>query len=72
MLVLRAVIDEKHQPRRRQALHEAIQHGLRLAVNPVQVLEDHDKRVHLALDEQQTFHSVKGALASLVRIEPHP
>ena len=56
VLVLRTVIDEQQHPRRRQALHEPIQHRLRLAVDPVKVLEDHDERLHLALARRQALH----------------
>jgi hypothetical protein len=32
-----------------QALHETIKQGLGLAIDPVQVLEDHEQRLPLAL-----------------------
>jgi hypothetical protein len=39
MLILGAVIDQEEEPGGRQALDQYIEHGLRLAVNPVQVFE---------------------------------
>jgi hypothetical protein len=47
--VLGAVIDEEQQARRGQAVDEAIEQGLGLAVDPVQVFEDHHQRLRLAL-----------------------
>ena len=51
MLVLRAVIDQQQEAGRWQALDQGLQKGLRLGVDPVQVLEDDEQRLHLALAE---------------------
>ena len=45
VLVLGAVVDEEQEARRGQAVDEAIEQGLGLAVDPVQVLEDHHQRL---------------------------
>ena len=49
VLVLGAVVDQEHEARRGHALDEAIEQGLGLAVDPVQILEDHHQRLDLAL-----------------------
>ena len=72
MLVLRPVVDQEEQPRGRQALDQAVQERLRLGVDPVQILEDHEQRLHLALAEQQALDGVEGPLAALRRIEGLP
>jgi hypothetical protein len=46
---IRAIIDQKQHSRRRDALYQEIQKGLRLAVDPVQILEKHQQRLRLAL-----------------------
>ena len=69
MLVLRAIVDQQQQTGRRQALHQAVQQGLGLRVNPVQVLEDHEQRLFLALPQQQALEGLQGALAALRGIE---
>src|SRR5262249_39307111 len=63
VLVLRPVVDEHQHRRCRYALDELLQHILRLAVDPVQVLEDHDEWLYVALGEQQALHCVEGALS---------
>ena len=72
MLVLGAVVDEEQEARRGQALDEAIEQGLGLAVDPVQVLEDHHQRLDLALAQQQALDRVERLLAPLERIEGVP
>jgi hypothetical protein len=52
VLVLGPVVDEEEEPRRRQALDEAVQQGLSLGVDPVEVLEDHQERLDLGLAQQ--------------------
>ena len=44
VLVLRAVVDQQQEPGRRQALDQAVEQGLRLGIDPVQVLEDQQQR----------------------------
>ena len=69
VLVLGPVVDEQQQPRRRQALDQAVEQRLGLGVDPVQVLEHHEERLHLALAEQQPLDAVERALAALRRVE---
>ena len=52
-----------------QALDEAVEQGLGLAVDPVQILEDDDQRLDLALAQQQALGRVERLLAPLERIE---
>ena len=59
MLVLGAVVDEEQKTSTRQALHEAIQHGLALGVDPVKILEHDHERLHAALSEQEMPHAVE-------------
>ena len=72
MLVLGAVVHQEQEAGGAQALHEAVEQGLGLAVDPVQVLEDHQQRLHLALAQQQPLDRVEGALAALRRVEVLP
>jgi len=72
MLVFGAVIGEQEDACRREALHETLEYRLRLTVDPVKVLEDHDERLHVALAQQQALHCVERSLTSLWRIEASP
>ena len=49
VLVLRAVVDEQEQAGGGQALDQAVEDRLGLGVDPVQVLEDQEQRLYLAL-----------------------
>ena len=69
VLVLRAVVDQEQEPRRRQTLDQAVQEGLGLGIDPVQVLEDQQQRLHLAFAQQHALERVEGALAALGRIQ---
>jgi hypothetical protein len=51
VLVLRAIRHEEEEPRRREALDQALQHGLRLCVDPVEVF-DYQKQGLLGLSEE--------------------
>ena len=72
VLVLGPVVDEQEEPGRGQTLDQAIEQGLRLGIDPVQVLEDHEERLPLALPEQEVLDGVEGALAALGGIERLP
>ena len=72
MLVLGAVVDEEEQARGRQAFDEAVEQRLGLGVDPVQVLEEDEQGLDLALPEQQPLDAVERALAALRRIEALP
>ena len=70
--VLGAIVDEEQEARRGQALDEAVEQGLGLAVDPVQILEDHHQRLDLALAQEQALDRVERLLAPLERIEGVP
>jgi len=65
MLVLRTVVDQEEDPRGRQAVDQQIQHGLRLGVDPVQVFEDQQQGLHLALAQEDALQRLQGATPSL-------
>ena len=72
MAVLKPVIDQQKNTRRRQALYKAIEKGLRFAVDPMQVLNHQQDRLLLALAEKQLFECCQGPLTTLGRIERLP
>ena len=69
VLVLRAVVDQQEQAGGRQALDQAVEQGLRLGIDPVQVFEDQQQGLHLAFAQQQALEGLEGALAALRGIE---
>ena len=69
VLVLGAVVDQQQQAGRRQALDEAVEQGLGLGIDPVQILEDQQQRLHLALAQQHALERLEGALAALWGLE---
>ena len=69
VLVLRAIVDQQQQAGRGQALDQAVEQGLRLGVDPVQVFKDQQQRLHLAFAQQHALEAVERALAPLRRIE---
>ena len=71
VLVLRAVVDQQQEVRRRQALDEAVEQRLRLTVNPVQILKHQEQRLHLAFTQQHAPQGLEGALAALRRVQVH-
>ena len=72
MLVLGPVVDEEQEAGRGQALDEAVEQRLGLGVDPVEVLEDHEQRLDLALPEQQPLDRLERALPALRRVEGVP
>ena len=70
--ILGSVVDEKEKARRGQALDEAVEQGLGLAVGPVEILDDDHQRLDLTLAQQQTLDRVERLLASLDRVEGLP
>jgi hypothetical protein len=48
-----------------QALHQAVQEGLRLRVDPVEILEHEQQRLHLALAQEEALEGIEDALAPL-------
>ncbi len=69
VLVLGPVVDQQQQARGAEALHQAVEQGLGLAIDPVQILEHHQQRLHLALAQQQALDRVERALAALGRVQ---
>src|SRR5690349_10652506 len=70
--VLRPVVDEKQDRRGREVLDQMVEKGLRLGVDPVQILEDDHERLHLTLPEQQAATGVQGPSPTLPRVESEP
>ena len=69
VLVLGPVVDQQQQAGGGQALHQAIEQGLGLGIDPVQVLKHQQQRLHLAFAQQHALEGLEGALAALRRIE---
>ena len=55
----RAVVHEQEQPGGTEALDQAVQQRLGLAVDPVEVLEDQHERLLARLPEKQALHAVE-------------
>ena len=72
VLVLGPVVHEQEEPRGGQAIDHDVQQGLGLAVDPVEVLDDHEERLNLALAQEEALDRVQRALAPLGGIEPLP
>ena len=72
MLVLGAIVDQQEDAGARETLHQAVEERLRLAIDPVKVLEDEEQRLHLALTEQQALDGLERSLAALRGIEGLP
>ena len=70
--VARPVVDEQEHAGRGQARHQRVEEGLRLGVDPVQVLERHEERLDLALAEQEALDGFQRALAALARLQDDP
>ena len=45
MLILGTVVHEEEHPRRRNAIDQTVQHRLRLAIDPVQILDEQTQRL---------------------------
>ena len=64
-----SIVDQQQDPGGRQALHQAVEQRLGLAVDPVQVLEDQQQRLDLALEQQEPLERVERLAAPLAGIE---
>jgi hypothetical protein len=71
MSVLGAIVHEKKHSGGGHALDQTVQEGLRLAIDPVKVLEDDEQRLDLALAQEETLDRLEGALTPLRRV-PSP
>ena len=69
VLVLGPVVHEEQQAGRAQALDEAVEEGLSLAVDPVEILDDQEEGLLSRFSQQQPPHGVERALATLPRVE---
>ena len=69
MTVLGPVVDQEEDPGRGQTLDQAVEQGLRLGIDPVQVLEDQKERLRVALAEQEALDGLQCALPALRGIE---
>src|SRR5262249_46701221 len=72
VLVLGPVAHEQQELRRADAVDQRVEDSLTLAVDPVQVLEDHDERLLSRLPQQQLPYGVEGPLATLSGAERRP
>ena len=69
MPVVRPVVDQQEQARRGQALDKAIEQGLRLRIQPVQILTDQQQGLLLALAQQHPFQGGQRVLAAQRGVE---
>ena len=68
VLILRTVSHQEHKTCWGQAIDEAIEQGLRLRIDPVQVLTDQQQRLHLAPRSSTRFRALS-VRAALRRVE---
>ena len=69
MLVLRSIVHQQQQPGGGQALDQAVEQGLGLRIDPVQILKDQQQGLRLAFPQQHPLERLQRALAPLRRIE---
>src|SRR5262249_59562529 len=69
VLVLRTIVHQQQEMGSRQALDQAAQQGLRLRVDPVQILKHQQQWLRLAFAQHQTLEGIECALAPLRWIE---
>jgi hypothetical protein len=72
MPVLGTVGDEEEQAGRRQAIDEPVQKCLRLGVDPMEVFDNQEYGLNLALLQQQPLQGLQGALTALRGVERLP
>jgi hypothetical protein len=70
--VLRAVVDQQEEPGGRETVHQSVQTRLGLGIDPVQVLDEEEHRLHLTFAHEDPLERVQGALAALGRLERLP
>ena len=68
VLILRTIVHEQQDPRRRHAVDEAVEHGLRLGVDPVEVLDDQTHGLRHARGEEHLPDCVVRSFPTLHRI----
>jgi len=72
VLILWPVAGQQKEPYGRQTLDQAVEQRLGLGIDPVQIFEQDQERLHQALPEDQPLDAVQGPLATLGRVEPRP
>ena len=65
VLVLGPVVDEQQDLGGGETLDQAVEQGLGLGVDPVQILADQEQGLHLAFAQQHALERREGALAAL-------
>jgi hypothetical protein len=70
--VLGPIIDDEGDAGEGQALHEAVEEGLRLAVHPLEILEGKEHGLDLALAQEKRLDRVERALSPLRGVEALP
>ena len=72
VLVFGPVAHQDERAGEREAVHQAVEERLALRIEPVQVLEDRDHRLHLALAQDQALHRVEHPLTALRQVGSLP
>ena len=72
MVVLRPVVDEQEDSRRRKARHQRVEEALGVGIDPVKVFEYQAQRLDLALPEEHAPQAVYGPPAALPGVEGVP
>jgi hypothetical protein len=72
MLVLGPAVGQEKHAGGCQAVDQAVEQCLGLGIDPVEVLEQEQEGLDLALAQQEALDSVQHELAALGRIEPFP
>ena len=72
MLVVGPVRDDKEHAGGRKTLDDAVEQRLGLGVDPVEILDDQQKRLGLTLPQEQALDRVEGALAALCGVKESP
>jgi len=72
MLILGAVTQEQQDPSALHVLHEAIEYSLGLRVDPLEILEDDQQRLNLALPEHEVRHRVESPMSAFEGLQVLP
>jgi hypothetical protein len=72
MLILGTVVDQQQEPGRGEALDQTVEAGLRLCIDPLQILDNHQKRLFLAFTQEQVLPGLQGLAAALARLKGLP
>src|SRR5215813_5917574 len=72
VLVFGTVGDEEEEASRGETDHEAVQEGLRLRVDPLEVFEYKEQRASRTFSKHKPLHAVEDTLAAFLRVEGLP